>query len=111
MGRGEHLGEFEQLVLLAVLSLADEDAYGMNVRQVLEATAGREVAVPTVYAALDRLEAKGLVRARLGEATAERGGRAKRLFRVEPAGITALHGSRWQLDQMWRAAGIEPETP
>lgn len=104
MGRGEHLGELEQLVLLAVLSLEGEDAYGMRVRQVLEERAGRDVSVPTVYSALDRLEAKGLVTSRLGEATPERGGRAKKLFTVEPTGVAALREARRMFDRMWEAA-------
>lgn len=111
MGRGEHLQEFEQLVLLAVLSLAEEDAYGMNVREVLERQAGREVSVPTVYSALDRLEGKGMVTTWLGDATPERGGRAKKLFRVEPAGEEALRQARGMLDAMWEAAGLVPRTP
>lgn len=111
MGRGDYLQEFEQLVLLAVLSLDEDEAYGMNVRETLEARAGREVSVPTVYSALDRLEAKGMVRSHLGEATPERGGRAKKLFRVEPAGVAALRESRGMLDAMWEAAGLAPRRP
>ena len=83
MGRGDHLAAFEQLVLLALLSLEGDEAYGMNLRRVLRDEAGRDVSVPTVYSALDRLEAKGFVTSRLGQATSERGGRAKKLFRVD----------------------------
>jgi DNA-binding PadR family transcriptional regulator len=104
MGRGDHLGELEQLVLLAVLSLPRDEAYGMNVRQVLEERAGRNLSVPTVYSALDRLEVKGLVTSRLGEATRERGGRAKKLFTVEPAGVAGLREARRMFDRMWEAA-------
>lgn len=107
MGRGDHLGEFEQLVLLAVLSLGD-DAYGMRIRDELRETAGREVSVPTVYSALSRLEEKGLVSTRMGEPTAERGGRAKKFFLVRPEGVEALRESRAMLDRMWEAAS--PET-
>jgi DNA-binding PadR family transcriptional regulator len=111
MAKGEHLGEFEQLVLLAVLSLREEDAYGMNVRRALEEVAEREVSVPTVYAALERLEGKGLVCSELGEATPERGGRAKKLFRVEPEGVRMLTAARNRLERMWRAAALEPRAP
>ncbi|HZD04098.1 MAG TPA: helix-turn-helix transcriptional regulator [Longimicrobiales bacterium] len=111
MGRGDHLGEFEQLVLLALLSLEGDQSYGMNVRRVLAEIAGRDVSVPTVYSALDRLEAKGLVRSHLGEATPERGGRAKRFFRVRRAGVAALREARGRLDRMWEAAGMAPRQP
>jgi PadR family transcriptional regulator, regulatory protein PadR len=109
MGRGDQLPAFEQLVLLAVLALGDHDAYGMNVRQVLRDEAGRNVSVPTVYSALDRLEAKGFVTSRLGEVTPERGGRAKKLFRVERAGVEALRAARQSIDNLWSLAGLEAE--
>ena len=108
MGRGDHLGEFEQLVLLAVLSLG-EDAYGMTIREELRRRARREVAVPTVYSALSRLQEKGLVSTEMGEPTSERGGRAKKFFRVEPAGVAALRASRAALERMWEAASLEAE--
>lgn len=108
MGRGDHLGEFEQLVLLAVLSLG-EDAYGMTIREELRKRAGRKVAVPTVYSALSRLEEKGLVSSEMGQPTAERGGRAKKFFRVESAGVAALRASRATLERMWEAASLGPE--
>ncbi len=104
----ENLPAFEQLVLLAVLSLKDDDAYGMNIREVLREHAGRDVSVPTVYSALDRLESKGLVSSRLGEPTRERGGRAKKHFRVEPEGARALENVRRTLKTMWQLGGLEP---
>jgi DNA-binding PadR family transcriptional regulator len=106
MGPGDQLAAFEQLVLLALLSLEGDDAYGMNIRRVLFDEAGRDVSVPTVYSALDRLEAKGFVTSRLGEPTPERGGRAKKLFRVEPAGVAALQDSRSTLENMWAVGGL-----
>lgn len=109
MGRGDHLGEFEELVLLSILALENDEAYGMRIRDELRETAGRDVAVPTVYSALDRLESKGLVTSELGEPTPERGGRAKKLFRVEPAGIEALRASRARLERLWAAASLEPD--
>lgn len=111
MGKGDHLGELEQLVLLAILSLPHEQAYGIQVRRALQEEAGRALSVPTVYSALDRLEAKGFVTARTGEATPERGGRAKKLFRVAPAGLSALREARAMLDRMWAAADTGPEAP
>jgi PadR family transcriptional regulator PadR len=105
--RGEQLAAFEQLVLLALLSLEGDAAYGMNIRQVLRDHAGKDVSVPTVYSALDRLESKGFVASRLGQATPERGGRAKRLFRVEPAGVRALREVRRTLKTMWQLGGLE----
>ncbi len=106
MASGDHLAAFEQLVLLALLSLEGDDAYGMNIRLVLRDQAGRDVSVPTVYSALDRLESKGLVSSRLGQATPERGGRAKKLFQVEPAGVRALQEGRKTLEAMWRVGGL-----
>ena len=106
MGRGDYLAAFEQLVLLALLSLAEDEAYGMNIRGILRDRVGRDVSVPTVYSALDRLESKGFVSSRLGKATAERGGRAKKLFRVEPEGVRALEEVRHTLETMWQAVGL-----
>lgn len=106
MGRGDQLAAFEQLVLLALLSLDGDEAYGMNIRRVLGEQAGREASVPTVYSALDRLESKGLVSSYLGQATPERGGRAKKLFRVQPAGVRALQEVRATLETMWRVGGL-----
>ena len=106
MGRGDQLAAFEQLVLLALLSLEGDEAYGMNIRHVLRDHAGREVSVPTVYSALDRLKSKGLVSTRMGQATPERGGRAKKLFRVEPAGVLALQELRQTMEAMWQVGGL-----
>ena len=77
MARGAYLGEFELMVLLALIRLGD-DAYGVPICREIETRSGREAAIGSVYAALERLEAKGLVTSRLGDATAVRGGRAKR---------------------------------
>ena len=89
MAKGDYLGEFEHLVLLALLRLAD-GAYGVTVRQEIEERTDREVSIGAIYATLDRLEAKGYVRSHIGEPTPERGGRAKRHFRVTPKGLTAV---------------------
>jgi len=100
------LATFEQLVLLALLSLEEDVAYGMNIRHALRDHARREASVPTVYSALDRLESKGFVSSHLGQATPERGGRAKKLFRVEPAGVRALQEARETLEAMWHVGGL-----
>jgi DNA-binding PadR family transcriptional regulator len=97
--KGEFLGEFEQLVLLALIRLGD-DAYGMAVRRELEARAERDVSIGAVYATLDRLESKGLVRSRIGDPSADRGGRAKRCFIITGAGARALERSQQALRQM-----------
>ena len=85
----DYLGEFEQLILLAVLGLKD-NAYGMTVRREIHERTGRDVAIGAVYTTLDRLEAKGLVTSWVADATQERGGRAKRFFKLEAAGQRAL---------------------
>src|SRR5262245_857746 len=98
------LGEFEQLVLLALLRLG-RDAYGATVRREIESRAGREVAISAVYTTLERLERKGYVRSRIGEPTAERGGRRRRHFELRPAGAHALRAAYEAFTGM--AAGLE----
>lgn len=93
------LGEFETLVLLALLRLGD-DAYGMSVRREITARTGREVAIGAVYATLDRLEEKGLVTAHSGSASVERGGRARRFFVITTDGRTAVDVTRRALSRM-----------
>ena len=88
-----YLGEFEQLLLLAILQ-AGEDAYTIPLRRVLQERAGRTVARGALYTSLDRLERKGLVRSWMGEPTAVRGGRARRYFAVTEDGVTALRAAR-----------------
>jgi len=108
MPRGEYLGEFEQMVLLAVARL-DQEAYGIAILEELIATTGTEAAVASVYAALDRLERRGLVASSMGESTPERGGRAKRFFRLLPAGAEALHRSRNALDSLWDGLTVDTD--
>lgn len=86
---GKRLAGFEELVLLATASLGDE-AYGVTVQQRLGEETGSPVAIGAVYAVLDRLERKGYVRSTWGDATPQRGGRRKRMFRMTAAGATAL---------------------
>jgi len=87
-----NLGEFEQLILLAVLRLGD-DAYGVTIRAELAARAKRPVSPGALYTALQRLEAKGVVTSRMGDPTPQRGGRAKRHVAVTALGMRALRRS------------------
>jgi DNA-binding PadR family transcriptional regulator len=105
MGKGEFLGEFEQMVLLAILRLGD-DAYGMTVRRELEETAGRNVTFGTVYGTLERLEEKGFVSSSHANPEPVRGGRARRYFRVEPAGELALARARDMMSRMWHGVRL-----
>jgi DNA-binding PadR family transcriptional regulator len=89
MGKGEYLGEFEQLTLLALMRVGD-GAYGMLVRREIAERTGREVTIGAVYATLDRLEQKALVRSHVGAPTEVRGGRARRCFTITAAGHAAL---------------------
>ena len=100
MGKGDYLAEFEQVVLLALARIG-EDAYGMTIHDEILRTTGRDVAIPSVYITLSRLQDKGYVSSRTGEPTAKRGGRAKKYYRLEPLGVGALERSRHLLDQLW----------
>jgi len=84
-----NLGEFEQLILLAILRLRD-DAYGVSIRAELAERAGRTVAPGAMYTALERLETKGLIASRMSDPTPQRGGRSKRQVTVTAAGMKAL---------------------
>lgn len=99
MPRGEHLGSLEHLVLLALVRL-EANAYGMTVRREIEDRTGRNISIGAVYATLERLEAKGYVSSFVGEPTASRGGRAKRLFRIEAVGERVLHVSHEAIRKM-----------
>jgi PadR family transcriptional regulator, regulatory protein PadR len=94
------LGNFELMVLLALLRL-QEDAYGVPIVREIEGRTGREVAVGSVYAALERLEEKGLVSSRLGDSTPERGGRAKKYFRITALGLREVRATRRSLERLW----------
>ena len=107
MGKGDFLGEFEQMVLLAVVQL-EEHGYGMSIRREIEERTGRDVSIGAVYSTLDRLEAKGLVESWEGDAAPVRGGRGRRHFRMTRAGGEALHTSRVMMDRMWD--GLDPGT-
>lgn len=100
MPRGTHLGDLEELVLLAVLRLAG-DAHGGRIREELVDHAARKVSISTIYVTLMRLEEKGYLRSWKGEKTAGRGGKAKRMFEIRPEGVQALEAVRAVRDHMW----------
>ncbi len=102
--REEPLGSLEHIVLLAVMRLG-EDAYGITVRREIESTIGRDLSIGAIYATLVRLESKGFVKSSTGEATAERGGRAKRYFRVTTDGKAVLRNTQDVIQKM--SAGIK----
>ena len=94
------LTDFEIMILLAIIRIGDE-AYGVPIAREIEATTGRAVQLPAIYAALDRLERQGLVESRLGEATAQRGGRAKKYFSLTSAGTGSVRDTRKALTALW----------
>jgi PadR family transcriptional regulator PadR len=102
----EHLGELEQIVLLAVLRLG-EDAYGVPIRLEIERRTGRLLTVGALYRTLDRLESKGCLSSWFSDPTPERGGRSKRYFKVRPVAVRLLRSSRDALTAMWE--GLEPQ--
>jgi PadR family transcriptional regulator, regulatory protein PadR len=102
MAPPDRLGEFEELLLLGMRALGD-DTYGVPVQKYLSQAVGRPVSMGAVYATLDRLEQKGLVRSAFGEATAERGGKRKRLYSVTRLGVRAIHQTRKLREQLWQA--------
>ena len=104
MGRGDYLGEFEQVVLLAIAHLED-DAYGMRVRAEIEARAGRRTSIGAVYATLERLVTKGYARQVEMPGGAERSGLARRFYEMTPEGTAALEDARDLQTRMW--AGLK----
>jgi DNA-binding PadR family transcriptional regulator len=94
------LGEFEQMILFALLDLEGEEAYGVTIREVMEERTRRSISSGAVYTALDRLREQGLVASWIGEPTPERGGRRKRLYRLEVAGLQALDRSARLFEDM-----------
>jgi PadR family transcriptional regulator len=101
MRKGDYLGNFDLMLLLALLRLGD-DAYGVTIARELEEQTNREVVVASVYATLERLQERGLVTSSLGESTPERGGRAKRYFRITKAGIREVRDARQSLMNLWK---------
>jgi PadR family transcriptional regulator, regulatory protein PadR len=104
MPKGDYLGEFEQIVMLAVLRL-ERDAYGMEVRREIELRTGRDASIGAVYATLDRLETKGLVRSRDLEPRGNEG-RPRRLYKVTAAGGRALEKTQVAVARMWEGVRV-----
>jgi PadR family transcriptional regulator PadR len=98
------LGEFEQVVLLAVLRLGDE-AYAVSIADEILRCTGRTVSRGSIYITLDRLETKGYLKSRLADPTPERGGRAKRYYTLRPRALDALRETRRALVALWH--GLE----
>lgn len=105
MSDRDYLGEFEHLIVLALLRLEDR-AYGVTVRQEIEFRTSREVSIGAVYATLERLERKGYVTSHRGDPTPERGGRSKRFFRVTADGVEAVSRTHSALRSMTEGLGI-----
>jgi DNA-binding PadR family transcriptional regulator len=104
------LGELEQVVLLSALRLGDE-GYGVSIKEEIHKATRRDLTLGTIHKTLVRLEAKGFVESRLGEATPQRGGRAKRHYRVTPDGLRALRASMRALRRMAQGLSVGLETP
>ena len=97
----EILGNFELMVMLALIRLGDA-AYGVPISKTIEQSTRREVLVGSVYAALERVEAKGFVASEVGQPTPERGGRAKRYFRITEKGLRQVRDTRGALIKLWQ---------
>jgi DNA-binding PadR family transcriptional regulator len=108
MPKGQYLGEFEQLVMLALLRLGD-NAYGMTVRREIEQIAGRTATLGSVYGTLDRLEDKGYITSWYDDPHPVRGGHPRRYFHVEPRGELALSRARDMMRRMWRGVQLAAE--
>jgi len=105
-----HAGEFELLVMLAVLRLGS-GAYGVTVREELERETSRMLNLGTIYKTLGRLEAKGYLRSRTSEPTAERGGRCKKFYQVTPSGLATIQYSLADLRRLASGLNLELEMP
>jgi PadR family transcriptional regulator PadR len=101
---GAYLGEFEQLVLLAVLRL-DDDAYGATIRRLIEDATDRDISIGAIYTTLERLHGKGLLRCRVGDPTGERGGRRRKIYTLTAPGRAALSRACVAFANMTRGLG------
>jgi PadR family transcriptional regulator PadR len=101
MAKRASAGTFELMVMLSLMRLGD-NAYGVPISREIEQQCGREVALGSVYATLERLEDKGLVASELGESTPERGGRAKRYFRITARGVKEVRETQRSLKRLWK---------
>ena len=104
--KDKYLGEFEQVILLAIMRLGS-DAYGKTVRELLAELLKRDVTVGALYATLERLEGKGMITGKMGEPTRSRGGRAKKFFTVTAKGQQALKRSKDALTTMWQGLSLK----
>jgi len=107
MMKPRHLGEFEELVLLAAAGLG-EQAYAVPIQQRIEERTGRAATMGAVYAALDRLELKGFLVSRLGEVTRQRGGKRKRFYEVTGTGLAAVSAMHHARERMWEGVEWQP---
>ena len=105
----EHLGNLELMVLLALLRVR-KGAYGVPISREIAEQTGREIAIGSVYAALERLERKEFVSSALGEPSPERGGRAKRYFQITGKGVREVRDAQRMLTNMWRNLGLQGES-
>jgi PadR family transcriptional regulator PadR len=105
MSSRDFLGEFEHIIVLALLRLENQ-AYGVTVRQEIQFRTKREVSIGAVYATLGRLETKGYVKSHRGDPTPERGGRSKRFFRVTAKGVAAVNRTQRALQSMTEGLGL-----
>lgn len=103
--KGERLGEFEELILLAIRARAD-DASGLGVQAALEQGTDRRVSLGAIYSALDRLARKGMVTSWLGDPTPVRGGRRKRYYALTDVGLEQLEAARRVRDRLWKAGEL-----
>ena len=100
-----YLGEFEELVLLTAATLGDQ-AYGVAIKEDIESRAKRSVSIGSLHSTLTRLEEKGFIKSKLGEPTAERGGRRKRFFQLTNSGKVALGNIKSLRDELWANSKI-----
>lgn len=110
MAEKTFLGEFEQMVLLAILRTED-NAYAVPIRREIEVRAERRVSRGALYTTLERLEAKGFVESRMGDSTSERGGRSRRTYTVSAPGLAALENSRAAMASLWQGLESVTEEP
>lgn len=106
MRRSDGLSQLEQYVLLCLTRL-DDEAYGVPIHEDIEQRTSRSVSIATVYSALDRLERHGLVTSHFSAPLPERGGRARRLFRLSAEGATALQLARQVHNRMWEGVSLK----
>ena len=106
MRKSDDLSQLEQYVLLCLIRL-EEEAYGVPIHEEIERRTSRSVSIATVYSALDRLERDGLLTSHLSEPLPERGGRARRLFRLSAEGANALQQARRVHDGMWEGVNLK----